>query len=184
MSDLFKVFIFFWIYFVIGRLYELYLTKAHAKVWIDELGSKEVGINSRIIMIFLHTAWFIALAIEAYFKAEVTTNFNIALCFILLMIAQSLRFHSMKILGPLWSTRIYYNSHPPLTREGLYRWIRHPNYFAVVLEFIAFPLMFGLWRTMIIFSLLNLFMLYFRTKLEEEVLGEQQAAWRIIPKVF
>ena len=184
MSDLLKVFIFFWIYFVIGRVYELYLTKTHAKVWVDELSSKEVGIKSRNMMVVLHSSWFIALVFEAFYKAEVTTNFNVTICFILLMIAQLLRFHSMSVLGPLWSTRIYYNEHPPLSREGLYRWVRHPNYFAVVLEFIAFPLMFGLWRTMIIFSVLNILMLYFRTKLEEEVLGSQQASWRVIPGLF
>tara|TARA_R110002049_G_scaffold242598_2_gene416411 strand:- start:895 stop:1449 length:555 start_codon:yes stop_codon:yes gene_type:complete len=184
LSEVQKIFFFFIGYFIIGRLYELFLTKKSQKVWVDELGSSEVGLRSRNLMIIFHSSWFIALIYESIHNASFQPVPIIIGCIILLIIAQLLRFHSMKMLGPLWSTRIYLNEQPPLTREGLYRWIRHPNYFAVILEFVALPLMFGLWRVMIIYSLLNLVMLYFRTKLEDEVLGQNQAPWRILPGVF
>lgn len=49
---------------------------------------------------------------------------------------------------------------PPI-RRGPYRFLRHPNYVAVVLELAALPLMFGATYTAAITGVLNLVVLLF-----------------------
>ena len=57
-----------------------------------------------------------------------------------------------------------------------YRWLRHPNYLAVVLEQLSAPLMFGAWRTAIAISLANLVLLRIRIRCEERALDAARNA--------
>ena len=62
----------------------------------------------------------------------------------------------------------------PPVEKGPYRFLRHPNYLAVVIEMIAVPLVYGCWMTALVFSVANAAMLRVRIRVEEEALG---AAW-------
>jgi methyltransferase len=62
----------------------------------------------------------------------------------------------------------------PVTR-GPYRYLRHPNYLAVVLEVAAVPLVHGAWITAVVATLLNILLLRKRIPLEEEALGPRYA---------
>jgi methyltransferase len=55
---------------------------------------------------------------------------------------------------------------------GPYRYLRHPNYLAVVLELAAVPLIHGCWRTALAFSVGNAILLAVRIPAEERALGE------------
>ena len=85
--------------------------------------------------------------------------------------AQTLRYSAVGALGPRWSTRILVLPDAPLVRSGPYRWLRHPNYVAVVVELLAAPLVFGAWRTALGVSLLNALALRIRIAAEERALG-------------
>lgn len=88
--------------------------------------------------------------------------------------AQALRWWAVRALGERWNTRILVApGDEPVTR-GPYRWLRHPNYLAVVVEVACLPLAFGSWRTALAFSLLNALLLRARIPAEERALG---AAW-------
>ncbi len=54
---------------------------------------------------------------------------------------------------------------------GPYRYLRHPNYLAVILEMACLPLAWGLWRLAIVFSVGNAVILYLRIREEERALG-------------
>ena len=43
----------------------------------------------------------------------------------------------------------------PLVTRGPYRWLRHPNYVAVVVEGVALPLVHTAWMTALVFTVLN-----------------------------
>ena len=58
-----------------------------------------------------------------------------------------------------------------LVRRGPYRFLNHPNYVVVVAEIALLPLVFGLWRTALIFSLLNAVLLIIRIREENRALG-------------
>jgi len=74
-------------------------------------------------------------------------------------------------LGRFWNTRIYILPQHPLVNKGPYRWIKHPNYLIVMMEFIAFPLIFGAYSTALIWSAINFLFLWFvRIPTEEQAL--------------
>ena len=59
--------------------------------------------------------------------------------------------------------------------RGPYRFVRHPNYAAVVLEMAAVPLIHGCWWTAAVFSVLHAVALRVRIRAEEDALGP---AWK------
>jgi methyltransferase len=88
--------------------------------------------------------------------------------------ANGLRYSAIATLGRRWSTRIFVIPGAPLVRGGPYRWLRHPNYVAVVVEFIAAPMLFGAWRTAVVIGVMNAAVLAVRIRCENDAL--QRAA--------
>ncbi|MEM6793141.1 MAG: isoprenylcysteine carboxylmethyltransferase family protein, partial [Acidobacteriota bacterium] len=60
---------------------------------------------------------------------------------------------------------------PPVT-GGPYRFLRHPNYLAVIVEVAALPLVHTAWVTALAGSIGNFFMLRTRIRVEEKALSE------------
>jgi methyltransferase len=89
--------------------------------------------------------------------------------------AQALRAAAIRALGERWTVRVLVLPGAPLVRSGPYRLLRHPNYLAVGLEFVAAPLLFGAWRTALAFSLANLALLAVRIRCEERALADVSA---------
>ena len=59
----------------------------------------------------------------------------------------------------------------PLITTGAFTYVRHPNYVGVVLEIFALPMVFGCWRTAVLYSVANGLLLRHRIAVEEEALG-------------
>jgi methyltransferase len=174
------------LFYAVGRLYELFLTKKHFNRISEKEIPIELGVRQRAIMICMHTLWFISIGVEFFLHGK---DVGIPWSFIAiapLLVAQGLRQHSMSVLGEMWTTRIYIRPTPIWIDQGLYRWVKHPNYLAVVLEFIALPLLYSCWWTLAIFSLLNAIVLFFRIKTEEIVFESvnDRPEWVLIPYVF
>ena len=55
---------------------------------------------------------------------------------------------------------------------GPYRWMRHPNYVAVVVEGFALPLVHTAWVTALVFTVLNAFLLRVRIRVENDALRQ------------
>jgi methyltransferase len=58
-----------------------------------------------------------------------------------------------------------------LISGGPYRFVRHPNYVAVVTELLVLPLVHGAWLTSLVFTLGNAALLFVRIRVEEQALG-------------
>jgi methyltransferase len=84
---------------------------------------------------------------------------------------QALRWWCVRSLGPQWNTRIVVVPGLPLVSRGPYRWLRHPNYVAVVLEVAALPLVHTAWVTAVVFSLLDVVVLSIRIPAEQRALA-------------
>jgi methyltransferase len=55
--------------------------------------------------------------------------------------------------------------------SGLYRWMRHPNYWIVAIEGLALPLVHTAWLTAVVFTVLNaVLLLRFRIPIENGAL--------------
>jgi len=88
------------------------------------------------------------------------------------LVAQALRVTAVRTLGERWNVRVVVLPGQPPVNSGIYRWLPHPNYLAVALEFVAAPLMFGAWRTAVICTLLNALAMAVRIPAEVRALRE------------
>jgi len=85
--------------------------------------------------------------------------------------SQALRWWCVATLGPRWNTRVIVVPGLPLVTGGPYRWLRHPNYLAVVVEGVALPLVHTAWLTAICFTVLNAVVLAIRLRCENAALA-------------
>ena len=86
-----------------------------------------------------------------------------------------LRYWAIVSLGDRWNTRVLYEPGRAPVRRGPYRFLRHPNYAAVVMELLFLPLVHGAWRTAVLFSALNLALLRQRIRVEERAVYDEGA---------
>jgi methyltransferase len=105
--------------------------------------------------------------------------------------ATGLRWWSIQSLGPAWNIRAQVPDELQPATSGPYRYLRHPNYLALLLEFVALPMAGGAWLSAIGLSALNGAALALRIRAEEAQL-ERSVAYReafrgkarLIPGVF
>jgi methyltransferase len=94
-----------------------------------------------------------------------------------LLAGLALRAWTLRTLGRSWSVRVVPPDAGRLVTHGPYRYIRHPNYLALILEVASLPLLHGAWICSLGLSALNAWLLAGRIRAEEAVLSEQPA-WR------
>jgi methyltransferase len=86
--------------------------------------------------------------------------------------SQALRWWCIRTLGNQWNTRVIVVPGLSLVARGPYRWLRHPNYLAVVIEGFALPLVHTAWITALAFTVLNaVLLLGFRIPVENRALA-------------
>ena len=153
------------------RLAELVVSARNAR-WSFARGGAEHGRGHFPAMVTLHTALLVGCAAETVLADR---PFLPALGWPALVAAlgsQSLRWWCIAALGPRWNTRVIIVPGLPLVSSGPYRWLRHPNYVAVVVEGLALPLVHTAWLTALVFTALNAVLLgWFRIPAEERALG-------------
>ncbi|OCA87189.1 isoprenylcysteine carboxyl methyltransferase family protein [Pseudobacillus wudalianchiensis] len=163
---------FFFILFVFvvaQRLLEVVYARSNEKR-MREQGAIEVGSDHYKWIVLLHILFFISLLGEVlYLKLGLASGWQ--WFSIIFLLAQVLRVWSLASLGPFWNTKILVLPGASRVNRGPYRWIPHPNYVVVATEIATFPLIFGAWRTALVFSVANaLLLLYVRIPAEEQAL--------------
>ncbi|MFD0471542.1 isoprenylcysteine carboxylmethyltransferase family protein [Nonomuraea thailandensis] len=91
---------------------------------------------------------------------------------VVVVLAQGLRWWCIRTLGHQWNTRVVVVPGLPLVHRGPYRWMRHPNYVAVVAEGIALPLVHTAWVTALVFTITNAALLAVRIRVEDAALAD------------
>jgi len=76
----------------------------------------------------------------------------------------------LRTLGPRWTTRIIVVPGEQLVTRGPYRFLNHPNYLIVIGEIAVLPLVFGLAKVALIFTILNAILLTIRIREENAAL--------------
>ncbi len=128
---------------------------------------REVGIGQKYSMILLHSMWFLSMIIEDYyFHTALELNIMKIILIIILFFASTLRIISMMTLKKMWSTKVYALRKENVITSGIYKYFRHPNYFAVFLEITLLPILFDLYYTALVFTLFNSIFLFLRIRLE------------------
>jgi methyltransferase len=132
-------------------------------------GGIEVGRAHYPLIVGLHAAWLLTTFFALPDHAQIHW-----LPFGVFLILQGLRLWVMATLGPYWTTRIITLDHAPLVRHGPYRFVRHPNYLIVIGEIAALPLAFGELVVAAIFSVLNIVLLWWRIRQEDQALERRR----------
>lgn len=153
------------------RLFELWISNRNAKEAFAA-GGYEIGQSHYPAMCVLHTGLLASCALEVLLVPRAFPGVLGWIAIAVAFMAQSLRYWAITTLGERWNTRIIVWPDKPPVSGGPYRFVRHPNYVAVVLEVAAIPLVHGAFVTAIVFSVLNLALLRIRIRTEEAALGE------------
>lgn len=156
---------------IVQRLIELIVSKKNEK-WLLANGAKEYGAWHYKYIVIMHTCFFLSLFIEYNlsdrYKELNILNYSFLVFFILLQFG---RIWVLTSLGKFWNTKIYRIKNIELIKKGPYKFLKHPNYVVVSLEILVLPLVFNLFYTSIIFTLLNALMLSIRIKEENKALN-------------
>lgn len=154
-------------YIVIQRLAELAYANANTRRLLAE-GGREYGAAHYPLFIVLHTGWLISIA--QFAEPTIRPDILLLNAFIA---SQTFRFWTLASIGRWWTTRIISAPHFPRVKRGPYRFIKHPNYALVVVEIALLPLLLGASMMALTFSILNAVLLWWRTRVENAVLGER-----------
>jgi methyltransferase len=152
----------------VERVAELLVSKSNLRRSLRS-GGHELGAGHYPFMVLLHSGLLVGCLIEGLHR-----SFIPALGWPMLAVvlgAQGLRWWCIRSLGWRWNTRIVVVPGLALVTSGPYRWLRHPNYLAVVLEGLALPLLRSCWITAIVFTLCNAALLRVRIAAENSALA-------------
>lgn len=151
---------------IVLRLTELYISHRNEK-WLLSQGAIEYGRGHYPFVVALHACFIISLVIEYLFAGTPHPLNYVFLSLIILVLL--FKWWLMSSLGKYWNTKIYRIPGSVAMRKGPYKFIRHPNYVDVVCEIAMIPLVFHLYYTAVIFSVLNAIMLTVRISKENKV---------------
>lgn len=154
----------------VERLYELRLSKRNAAQALAQ-GGVEFGRAHFRLMALLHATFLAACAAEVLLlQRPFVASIGVPML-ALAIAAQALRYWAIRTLGSRWNVRVIVVPGAPVVTTGPYRFLRHPNYAAVVIEGFAIPLIHGAWLTALVFSLANALLLAVRIRCEERALA-------------
>ena len=148
----------------LSRLIELPFARANTHRLIAA-GGHEVAAGHYPLIVLLHAAW---LATLWWLAPRQPVDLPLLGLFAIVELG---RIWVLRTLGQRWTTRIIVMPSETLVSRGPYRYLNHPNYAVVIAEIALLPLVFGLWRTALVFSLLNAAILAVRIRAENEALS-------------
>jgi methyltransferase len=148
----------------LSRLVELPFAAANSRRLLAA-GGHEIAPGHYPLIVALHAAWLAALW---WLAPARPVSLPLLGLFCLVELG---RIWVLFTLGSRWTTRIIIVPGETLVCRGPYRFLNHPNYAIVVAEIALLPLVFGLWRTALVFTLLNAAALTVRIREENRALG-------------
>jgi len=162
----------FWIfaYLLLERVFELYLSRRHRRILLAR-GGREYYPETFPRMVALHSLFLPALFVESY-PWHVTLSVYTVILLLVFILLQMGRYWCIVSLGECWNTRIVLVPGGEVKKVGPYRWLAHPNYLVVTLEFMLLPLLMHSPYTLALFFPANLLIVRQRIRLEEKALRE------------
>lgn len=158
-------FILFISFFILQRISELIIAKRNEK-WLLQQGAVEYGKGHYPFIVALHTLFIISIIIEYILRGQPPINWIFLILFLLVL---AFKFWALLSLGKYWNTKIYRAPGAYPVKKGPYKFLKHPNYMEVICEIAIIPLVFHLYYTAIIFTVLNAAMLTVRIRVENRV---------------
>jgi methyltransferase len=152
------------------RLLELALSASHRRALLAR-GGVEHGASHYPWMVLLHATFLPACVAEVWLLERPLALLVAMSAGVLITVAMLVRFWTIDTLGERWCTRVIVLADEPAITAGPYRYLRHPNYLAVVVEIAAIPMVHTAWLTALVYSVLNAVILRVRIRVEERALA-------------
>ena len=150
-------------------LVELRVSVRHERV-LRQHGALAAADPVYSTMRWMYPGVFVLMAVEGLLSGSPNGAFIITGTAIF-VIAKLLKVWAIRSLGTRWTFRVFVLAGAPLVADGPYRWLRHPNYVAVVAELVGFALIVGARATGVIAVLCFGELLRRRIRAEEHALG-------------
>ncbi|MEW6735166.1 MAG: isoprenylcysteine carboxylmethyltransferase family protein [Acidobacteriota bacterium] len=147
------------------------ISKRHLAAIIAQ-GGCERSSNYLPAVKLLHTSWFLAMIAEVFYFDRPFIPLLAVIGLLGAITGQYLRHLSMRALGARWTLPITILPNVPAVDQGIYRYIRHPNWLGVIIELALVPLIHTAYLTTILFSIANAFVMWKRIQAEEAALSE------------
>ncbi|MBB5785314.1 isoprenylcysteine carboxyl methyltransferase family protein [Nonomuraea jabiensis] len=155
---------------VLERLAELAVARRNL-AWARSRGGVEYGRRHYPWIVVAHVALLVAAPAEVWLLGRPFLPWLGWPMLAVVVLAQGLRWWCVGTLGRQWNTRVVVVPGMPLVHRGPYRWLRHPNYVAVVAEGLALPLVHSAWLTALAFAAANAVLLTVRVRVEDAALS-------------
>ena len=152
------------------RLVELVVSERNRRGSLAR-GGVETGARHYPAMVALHVGLLVGCVVEVTVADRPFLPWLGWPMLALVIASQVLRWWCIGTLGRQWCTRVIVVPGLPAVTGGPYRWLRHPNYLAVVVEGFALPLVHTAWVTALLFTVANALLLRIRIATEERALG-------------
>ncbi len=152
------------------RVVELVISRRHVRRALAR-GGIEAGASLYPAIVAMHTAFLAACVLEPWLLRRPWIPSLAVPMLVLLGAAFALRNWTIATLGDRWTTRVICVPGDRLVGSGPYRWMRHPNYVAIVVELIALPMAHAAWLTAAVFTALNAAALRKRIAIENAALA-------------
>ncbi len=153
------------------RLAELVISKRNTARLLSR-GAREAGASHYPWMVALHSGFLLAAPLEVWLLSRPFVPALAAVALALSLSAGLLRLWVIRTLAGRWTTRVIVLPGAEPVTSGPYRFLRHPNYLAVVTEIATLPLVHTAWLTALLASLGNALVLRQRIRVEERALSE------------
>lgn len=166
MQIIYPIFV---VFILLESLVEAAVSRRNSSALIER-GAIDVAPYLLPLMVLLYIFQFAGSVFE-YYKAsrEVSLTWLITFGSIVLA-AKALKFWAISSLGSFWTMKVLIVPGSQAVTKGPYRWIRHPNYIAVVTESLALPLMGKAYVTAMSVALVFSCLLFLRIRAEEQAL--------------
>jgi methyltransferase len=158
-------FILFITFLILQRLSELYISGKNEK-WLLQNGAIQYGQSHYPFMVAMHTLFIVSIIAEYNLRGNAIFSMGFLIAFLLVL---AFKFWALSSLGNYWNTKIYRIPGVYPVKKGPYKIFKHPNYMEVVCEIAIIPLVFHLYYTAIVFTVLNAAMLTVRIGVENKV---------------
>ena len=152
------------------RLAELIVSRRHARRAFA-LGGVEHGRAHYPVMVVVHGLFPLACVLEVLLLERRVPGALGVVALGAALVAQVVRWWSVATLGWRWNTRIIVVPGVPPVTSGPFRYLRHPNYLAVLIEVVAIPIIHGAWLSALVFTTASAALFWVRIPAEERALG-------------
>ncbi len=174
----------------IGRLVELGISRRNQRQ-LEKQGVRKVAEPHFRWMVLLHGGVLIAAAVEVVVLHRPLIPALAIPMAVLFVLANLLRWWVIRTLAGHWNVQVMASSNVGVVTSGPYKWVRHPNYAAVMIELFALPMIHTAWITALVGTIANLKVLQRRLAVEDGVLmansvyrANMGSKPRFLPRLF